>query len=71
MCVVRGLLQEIKTPRCQLQCPDVTPSDRRMLIDRVRKGDGQRETETERGGRGEGGGGRQSVLESVTLALMQ
>lgn len=45
MCVVKGLLQEIKTPWCQLQCPDVTPSDKRTLIDRVRKGDGQRERE--------------------------
>lgn len=48
MCVVKGLLQEIKTPRCQLQCPDVTPSDKRMLIDRVRKGDGQRERHRKR-----------------------
>lgn len=43
MSVVKGLLQEIKTPWCQLQCPDVTPSDKRMLIDRVRRGNGQRE----------------------------
>lgn len=47
MCVVKGLLQEIKTPWCQLQCPDVTPSDKRMLIDRVRRGNGQRAAERE------------------------
>lgn len=64
MCVVKGLLQEIKTRRCQLQRPDVTPSDRRMLIDRVRKGDRQRKRERERGG---GGVGKQSVLDSSHL----
>lgn len=62
MSVVKGLLQEIKTPWCQLQCPDVTPSDKRMLIDRVRRGNGQRERDRQR---------EQSVLESVTLALTQ